>query len=154
MKQWKITARTAEDTVEIGEKLGSVLFPGAVITLSGELGAGKTTFTQGIARGLGVKKNVTSPTFTLMKNYMGRMPLNHIDAYRLENITQDLGFDEFMEADGVTVIEWADFVKDILPEDYLRGDFSINDDGSRTLVFSASGEKYQEVLDKLCTLLG
>ncbi len=154
MKQWKVTAKDALTTKDIGEKLATVLFAGAVVTLSGELGAGKTTFTQGLAKGLGITKNVTSPTFTLMKNYVGRLPLNHIDAYRLENIDQDLGFDEFMEADGVTVIEWAGFISSILPAEYLNGEFSINDDGSRTIVFTAVGEQYQEVLDRLCTLWG
>lgn len=153
MTEWEYIAASPQHTINAGEKLGALLFEGAVLTLSGELGAGKTTFTQGVARGLGVTRNVTSPTFTLMKNYQGRLPLNHIDAYRLENITQDLGFDEFMEADGVTVIEWADFIADILPEEGLNVEFHINDDGSRTLLFKATGERYQEVLEELCTQL-
>ncbi|MBR0385884.1 MAG: tRNA (adenosine(37)-N6)-threonylcarbamoyltransferase complex ATPase subunit type 1 TsaE [Erysipelotrichaceae bacterium] len=153
MEKLELTAATAKETTEIGRALGTLLSAGDVITLAGELGAGKTTFTQGIALGLGVTRRVTSPTFTLMKNYQGRLPLNHIDAYRLEDINQDLGFDEFMEADGVTVIEWAGFIASILPVERLNVDFFMNDDGSRRLCFTAVGTEYQEVLDRLCTLL-
>ena len=118
---------------------------------SGFLGAGKTTFTQGLARGLGIEKKVTSPTFTIMKEYRGRLPLYHIDAYRLENITQDLGFDEYIDSDGVCVIEWADFIRYVLPEELLNIEFTINDDDSRTLKLKAYGERYEEVIAELCT---
>jgi len=152
MKQTVLVTYSGEETREIGKKIGKLLFPGSLLTLSGELGAGKTTFTQGLAKGLGIEKNVTSPTFTIMKNYKGNLPLNHIDAYRLEDIVQDLGFDEYIEGDGVTVIEWAQFIDYILPEELLNIEFSINEDDSRNLLITAKGEKYEEVLEKLCTL--
>lgn len=150
MKEVQFIVKTAQDTMEIGEKIGYLLQGNSLLTLSGELGAGKTTFTKGLAKGLDITQNVTSPTFTIMKNYNGRMVLNHIDAYRLEDVSQDLGFDEYIEGDGVTVIEWADFIQDYLPEEKLNINFHINDDGSRTLSFKAIGQKYEEVLDKLC----
>ena len=131
--------------------MGEIVEPNTLITLSGDLGAGKTTFTQGLARGLGIEKKVTSPTFTIMKEYRGRLPLYHIDAYRLENITQDLGFDEYIESDGVCVIEWADFIEYVLPEELLNIEFTINDDDSRTLKLKAYGERYEEVIAELCT---
>lgn len=150
----KLIAERSQDTLRIAEALGTLLTEGSLLVLSGELGAGKTTFTQGLAKGLGVLRNVTSPTFTIMKNYQGRLSLNHIDAYRLENVIQDLGLDEYIDGDGVTVIEWADFIKDILPEENLDIEFQMNDDDSRTLIFSANGERYQEVLERLCMQLG
>ncbi len=152
MNELTYVCPTEEDTKALGFKLGEILEKGSIITLSGELGAGKTTFTQGLAKGLGVEKNITSPTFTLMKNYQGRLSLNHIDAYRLENIEQDLGFEEFLNSDGVTVVEWAIFIPYMLPEELLNVEITINDDFSRTIKFTAFGSAYQEVLDKLCTL--
>ncbi len=153
MERLELVSNSSEETKEIGYKLGKLLNTTSVITLSGPLAAGKTTFTQGLAKGLDITKNVTSPTFTLMKNYQGRMPLNHIDAYRLEDIEQDLGFEEYIEGDGVTVIEWSNFIEYVLPEEYLSCDIEINEDFSRKLTFKAQGNYYKEVLDKLCTLL-
>ena len=151
MKELKVITNTAEETRSLAQKLGRNIEDSFLITLSGELGAGKTTFTQGLAKGLEITRNVTSPTFTLMKNYKGRLPLYHIDAYRLEDIDQDLGFEEYIDGDGVCVIEWANFIENILPDEYLNIDLTINDDDSRTIVFRARGSKYEEVLDKLCT---
>ena len=108
MKELKVVTYAPDQTRELGKKLGSLIDGSFLITLSGELGAGKTTFTQGLARGLEITRNVTSPTFTLMKSYKGRLPLYHIDAYRLEDIDQDLGFEEYVDGDGVCVIEWSD----------------------------------------------
>lgn len=151
MKELKVITNTAEETRSLAQKLGRNIEDSFLITLSGELGAGKTTFTQGLAKGLEITRNVTSPTFTLMKNYKGRLPLYHIDAYRLEDIDQDLGFEEYIDGDGVCVIEWANFIENVLPDEYLNIDLTINDDDSRTIIFRARGSKYEEVLDKLCT---
>lgn len=151
MNELKVITNTAEETRSLAQRLGRNIEESFLITLSGELGAGKTTFTQGLAKGLEITRNVTSPTFTLMKNYKGRLPLYHIDAYRLEDIDQDLGFEEYIDGDGVCVIEWANFIENVLPDEYLNIDLTINDDDSRTIVFRARGSKYEEVLDKLCT---
>jgi tRNA threonylcarbamoyladenosine biosynthesis protein TsaE len=151
MKELLVVTKTRKETQDLACRLGEIVEPNTLITLSGDLGAGKTTFTQGLARGLGIEKKVTSPTFTIMKEYRGRLPLYHIDAYRLENITQDLGFDEYIESDGVCVIEWADFIEYVLPEELLNIEFTINDDDSRTLKLKAYGERYEEVIAELCT---
>ena len=152
MKELTLVSSTAEETRKIGERLAPLLGEGSLLTLNGELGAGKTTFTQGLAKGLGITRNVTSPTFTILKSYKGDLPLYHIDAYRLEDISQDLGFEEYMDSDGVCVIEWSGFISDILPEERLEAVLTINDDDTRTIAFKAYGERYEEVLEKLCTL--
>ena len=120
MKELLVVTKIRKETQDLAYRLGEIVEANTLITLSGDLGAGKTTFTQGLARGLGIDKKVTSPTFTIMKEYKGRLPLYHIDAYRLENITQDLGFDEYIESDGVCVIEWANFIEYVLPEELLN----------------------------------
>ena len=151
MKEWKVVTDSPQKTKALAEMIGRAVSAGTLITLSGDLGAGKTTFTQGLAKGLDIDRKVTSPTFTIMKEYKGRLPLYHIDAYRLENITQDLGFEEYIDGDGVCVIEWANFIEYVLPEQLLNIEFTINDDDSRTLTLQGHGEKYEEVISKICT---
>lgn len=152
MKGKTFITPSAADTRDLGEKLGKILPANSLLTLSGQLGAGKTTFTQGLAKGMGIEKKVTSPTFTMLKIYKGRLPLYHIDAYRLEDIDQDLGFEEYIDSDGVCVIEWSDFISGILPEERLGIDLHILEDDSRELRFTAIGEKYERLLEELCTL--
>ena len=149
MKKWKTYTDSVEETHELGNKLGSLVSENMVILLDGDLGAGKTTLTQGIAQGLGIKKNVTSPTFTIMKVYRGRMPLYHIDAYRLEGIEQDLGFEEYMDNGGLTVVEWSQFAGDILPEEHLKIRISLMEEDRREFTFEAEGEQYEELLEEL-----
>ena len=110
-------ARSVEETQAVGEALGARLGPGAVVACVGELGAGKTCFLQGVAHGLGVTTEVTSPTFVLVNVYRGRMPVYHMDAYRTESLLEvvDLGLEEMLDGDGVTLIEWADKVRPLLP---------------------------------------
>ena len=151
MKEWKVVTDSPQKTKALAEMIGRAVSAGTLITLSGDLGAGKTTFTQGLAKGLDIDKKVTSPTFTIMKEYKGRLPLYHIDAYRLENITQDLGFEDYIDGDGVCVIEWANFIEYVLPDQLLNIEFTINDDDSRTLTLQGHGEKYEEVISKICT---
>jgi tRNA threonylcarbamoyladenosine biosynthesis protein TsaE len=107
----------------LGEAVASVLQPGDVVALTGDLGAGKTTFVQGAAGGLGVDGGqVTSPTFTLVKQYRGRFPIYHLDVYRLDRIQEviDLGFEELLDPDGVAFVEWGDAIEGLLPEDHLE----------------------------------
>jgi tRNA threonylcarbamoyladenosine biosynthesis protein TsaE len=112
-----VISHSAGETRAAGERLGARLGAGAVVACIGELGAGKTCFLQGLARGLGVESPVTSPTFVLINEYRGRVPVHHVDAYRTESMTEvlDLGIEELMHGDGVTVIEWADKLLPILP---------------------------------------
>ena len=112
-------ADTADEMRLWAKRLGRLLSEGDCVTLSGGLGVGKTTFTQGLAQGLGVKKAVNSPTFTLVKEYYGRLPLYHMDLYRLEDAGEALGLEEYWDGEGVTVIEWPQVVEAYLPEDRL-----------------------------------
>ncbi len=113
----ELVSPSAEDTERAGERLAARLRPGSVVALTGELGVGKTCFVRGLARGLGVSQLVSSPTFVLVSEYQGRWPMFHVDAYRTESLTEllDLGLDEYLSGDGVTVIEWADKLSALLP---------------------------------------
>ena len=110
MTTQRVETSTADETAAAGERLAAELGPGDVVALTGALGAGKTCFTQGLARGLGVTGRAVSPTFVLVNEYRGRLPVHHVDAYRVDSLTEllDLGLDEMFAGDGVTVIEWAD----------------------------------------------
>src|SRR5699024_12294850 len=107
-------------TVHKAEELVICVRYGSVITLECDLGDSKTTFTKGFAKGLGIKRAVSSPTFTIIKEYLGNLPLYHMDAYRLEYSEEDIGFEEYFEAEGVSIIEWASFISDFLPEERLE----------------------------------
>ena len=109
----------AKDTYELGEKIGQMAKPGMVISLTGDLGVGKTVFTQGLAKGLGIEEPVNSPTFTIVQVYdEGRLPLYHFDVYRIGDIEEmdEVGFEEYVMGDGVSLIEWANLIEEILPE--------------------------------------
>lgn len=110
-------SRSPAETQRLGEALGRRLKPGDVVATIGELGAGKTCFLQGLARGLGVAETATSPTFVLINYYRGHLPVYHLDAYRTQSLTEllDLGLEEFFCGDGVTVVEWADKLLPLLP---------------------------------------
>jgi tRNA threonylcarbamoyladenosine biosynthesis protein TsaE len=118
-----MTIRTdsPDATRAVAAALGELLVGGDVILLAGDLGAGKTAFVQGLARGLGIDEPVTSPTFTIVQEYTGRLPLAHVDVYRLDRVQDlyDLGFDELVDGDGVTVVEWGDLVEQSVPADHL-----------------------------------
>ncbi|AIF42398.1 tRNA (adenosine(37)-N6)-threonylcarbamoyltransferase complex ATPase subunit type 1 TsaE [Virgibacillus sp. SK37] len=144
-----IKASTEEETKHIAEKLAVLLKPGDVITLEGDLGAGKTTFTKGLAEGLGVKRSVSSPTFTIIKEYEGELPLYHMDVYRLEYSDEDIGFDEYFNGNGISVVEWASFIEDYLPFERLEINISYIDEQSRELKFHAVGAHFEWVLNEL-----
>lgn len=145
----EIRTLSAIETQEIGKRIGLSAYDGLVILLTGDLGAGKTTFTQGLARGLGIERTISSPTFTIMKNYQGRLELNHIDAYRLENLHQDLGFEERIGTQGVTVIEWPDFIKELWPDSYIQISFEYIDEFTRNIVLQAKGYNEEHLLENL-----
>ncbi|GIV15663.1 MAG: tRNA (adenosine(37)-N6)-threonylcarbamoyltransferase complex ATPase subunit type 1 TsaE [Armatimonadota bacterium] len=143
-----ITVRThsAEQTRRLGATLAQVLQPGDIIWLRGDLGAGKTTLAQGIARGLGVNEPVLSPTFTLIREHRGRLPFFHADAYRLEGAEQaaDLGLQEYFERGGVFAIEWAEHIADALPEERLEVLLEGGADEHRLITLTAYGERYKQ----------
>ncbi|KKM11426.1 hypothetical protein SY88_09205 [Clostridiales bacterium PH28_bin88] len=139
----------------LGARVGGLLLPGDVVCLAGDLGAGKTTLAQGIAVGLGVEGPVTSPTFTIIHEYRGRIPFYHVDAYRLERPEEleDLGLEEYIFGDGVTVIEWADRVTSLLPDNYLEVSIQPLQGEGRLVTVKAVGtgpEKLVEELEKEC----
>ncbi len=140
---------SSDETMQLGEKLASLLKPGDVLTLEGDLGAGKTTFTKGLARGLGVKRTVNSPTFTIVKEYEGRLPLYHMDVYRLENSDEDIGFDEYFHGEGITVVEWATFIEDFLPTERLNVKISYQEGDSRVIEFTSNSYHYESIVNEL-----
>lgn len=109
-KTISLKSHSRSETQRIAEALGSLLKSGTLITLKGDLGAGKTTFTQGLAKGLGIEDKVNSPTFVIMKAYEGRLSLIHIDAYRLEGLDQDLGFEDYLDDEHIVIIEWSQYL--------------------------------------------
>src|SRR6266542_1194801 len=136
----------AEDMRALGEALAGVLVPGDVVALTGDLGAGKTTLVQGAARGLGVADgSVTSPTFTLVREYRGRWPVYHLDVYRLDRIQEviDLGFEELLDPDGVAFVEWGDAIEGLLPDSHLEVElWSRPEDEGRIALVSARGPSW------------
>ncbi|MFD1738210.1 tRNA (adenosine(37)-N6)-threonylcarbamoyltransferase complex ATPase subunit type 1 TsaE [Bacillus salitolerans] len=138
-----------DETKAIATKLGRQASPGDVFLLEGDLGAGKTTFTKGLAKGLEVSRNVNSPTFTIIKEYAGRLPLYHMDVYRVEDSYEDLGFDEYFYGEGVTVVEWAHLIEDQLPNEYGKIVIERMDDIKRKITFEAVGVRYEQLCEEL-----
>jgi len=150
-----LTTRSAAETQELGERLGQLLQPGHVVALVGELGAGKTCLTQGIARGLGVEGPVTSPTFIMVNEYRtaSGATFYHIDCYRFEKngVAQALviGVDELLGGDGICVVEWAERIEPLLPQERLTVTLIYVDHSSRHLRFEASGQRHVTLLQRL-----
>jgi len=132
----ELTTTSPEETEAAGARLGATLKSGDVVALTGELGAGKTVFVQGLARALGVGTAATSPTFVLVNEYRGRVPVHHVDAYRTTSLAElmDLGIEEMMDGDGITVIEWAERVEPLLPARAVRVRIAGVGDEPRTIV--------------------
>jgi len=132
----ELTTISPEETEAAGARLGATLKCGDVVALTGELGAGKTVFVQGLARALGVGTAATSPTFVLVNEYRGRVPVHHVDAYRTTSLAElmDLGIEEMMDGDGITVIEWAERVEPLLPARAVRVRIAGVGDEPRTIV--------------------
>jgi len=151
VKSLEILSNSAEQTRKIGMKLGELAAAGDVIFLVGPLGAGKTCLTQGIARGLGIHEYTASPTFVLVREYQGKLPLYHIDLYRLDRIEEvtQLGLDDYLYGNGVCVVEWADKGLSVLPEEHLLIEMQIVSPMKRKLSFMPKGTRYSEMLSKL-----
>src|SRR5690625_2176512 len=149
MNTYQIKTHSMEETMTLGSELAALLEPNDVITLEGDLGVGKTAFTKGIAKGLQISRMVTSPTFTIVKQYQGTLALNHMDAYRLEHSEEDIGFDEYFNSGGVSVVEWAQFIEDYLPPDRLAVEISYVDEYTRNLVFKPIGSHFTNIITEL-----
>ena len=146
--EYKITSYDERDTAELAENIESEKFPNMVICLIGDLGSGKTVFVKAFANSLGINEHVTSPTFNIIKEYNdGEMPLYHMDVYRLEDTKEDIGIEDYFDKSGVTIIEWADMIKNRLPEERLEIKFKIIDENTRILVLTPHGRRYEEICE-------
>jgi tRNA threonylcarbamoyladenosine biosynthesis protein TsaE len=138
-----VISRGPDETRKVGAALAELLVPGDVVSLTGDLGAGKTAFVQGAARALGVQDPVTSPTFVLVRQYRGDVPVHHVDVYRLDRVQEvlDLGFEDLLDPSGVVFVEWGDAIDALLPDDHLRVEITTGDD-SRRLSFAGRGSRW------------
>lgn len=151
----KLCIPSAEAMVELGKTIGELVHPGSIIALVGDLGVGKTTLVQGMAQGLNISENITSPTFTLIKEYSGRLDLYHADVYRLEDPEEilDLGLEELLCGDGVVVLEWADRIMHLLPEEYLEISIAMHVN-IRLVEITARGIEYTGLIEELKEVAG
>ncbi len=145
--EYRVTTKNEFDTIEIAQNFESEKFPNMIICLDGELGSGKTVFTKGIANALGIDETITSPTFTIIKEYQGELPLYHMDVYRLDGETDGVGIEEYFTKNGVVVIEWSETIKDLLPQERLDIKFKVLDENKRLLIFQPHGRKYEELCE-------
>lgn len=143
---YKVTVHDEEEMMELAQNIESEKFPNMVICLDGELGSGKTVFVKGFAQALGMKEVITSPTFNLVKEYLGgELPLYHMDVYRLNNNHQNIGIDEYFNKGAISIIEWSELISDYLPEERLQITFKIIDENTRVLVFTPYGKQYEDL---------
>ncbi len=148
----RIVLKGLKETEEFGEKLGSILKPGDIISLTGDLGAGKTTLTKSIGKGLGVEDYITSPTFTLINEYKGRINLYHFDVYRLEGSMDlyDLGFEEYIYSDGISIIEWGDKIEEALPKERINIRIEKGTElDERIIYIYGEGERFEQFIKEL-----
>ena len=149
----ELRTETAEDTRGVGEVIAPLLVPRDAVILTGELGAGKTTLVQGVARGLRIEEQVVSPTFVLVREYRGRLDLAHVDVYRLDRIQDvvDLGLEELGDGEAVLLVEWGDSVEELLPADHLTIELTnaVADAEARRIVLVASGRSWTERWERL-----
>ncbi|MEW6142017.1 MAG: tRNA (adenosine(37)-N6)-threonylcarbamoyltransferase complex ATPase subunit type 1 TsaE [Chloroflexota bacterium] len=147
----RLISRSPEQTRELGKALGKLAQWGDVFLLVGNLGVGKTCLTQGIAWGLGISEYTMSPSFVIVREYQGRLPLYHMDLYRLENVAEvaDLGLDEYFYGRGVSIVEWADRAIKLLPEDNLTGVMEYVGVDERAINLKANGGRYKKLVSDL-----
>ena len=151
-------SKSPSETIRIGKTIGSSLQAGDVVALMGELGAGKTQFIKGLAQGIGVGKSayVSSPSFTLINEYKGKIPFYHIDLYRLEEEkeAEELGLEEYFYGEGITAIEWADRIPSLLPGELLRVNIHYTGKQTRSIELVAKGKRYEELINAISSESG
>ena len=148
MEEFRITMRNEGDTVCLAQNIESEKFPNMVICLYGDLGSGKTVFAKAFGEAMGIDE-VTSSTFNIIKEYNGELPLYHMDVYRVDGNADNLGIEEYFDKGGVTIIEWADLIKEYLPEERLDIKFKVIDENTRVLVLIPHGEEYENVCEAI-----
>ena len=147
---YKYTSKSEADTIVLAQNIESEKFENMVICLNGELGTGKTVFTKGFADALEIDETVTSPTFSIIKEYLsGQMPLYHMDMYRLERNIKSTGILDYFDRDGIVIIEWADMIKDYLPEERLDIYFKALDEDTRIIKLEPHGTKYEDLCEDI-----
>ena len=147
--EYKITTNNEEETIELAQNIESEKFPNMVICLQGDLGSGKTVFAKAFAASMGIEENITSPTFTIIKEYEGSMKLFHMDVYRLSEMKEDIGITEYFTKKGVCIIEWADLIEGILPKNRLDIKINIIDENTRIFKIIPHGEKYEDLCERV-----
>ena len=145
---YKVVTRSEEETIELAQNIESEKFPNMVICLNGDLGSGKTVFTKAFASAMAIE-GITSPTFNIIKEYSGELPLYHMDVYRTDGKIDSLGLEEYFDKEGVTIIEWAEMIEDYLPKERLEIKFKIVDENTRVLVLKPYGEKYISICEEI-----
>ncbi|MBA7582250.1 tRNA threonylcarbamoyladenosine biosynthesis protein TsaE [subsurface metagenome] len=146
-----IITKSPEETKNLGKEVSKLTKPGDILAFYGELGAGKTCFIQGISQGLEVKDYVTSPSFTIINEYQGKVPIYHFDLFRLDNDEDilELGYEEYFYGEGLTVIEWAEKIEQLLPKKHLKVDIKFKDRYQRTISFISQGDRFNKFLEEL-----
>ncbi len=146
----KIITNSSEETTNLGFKIGEFLKPGDVVLLVGDLSGGKTTLTKGIGKALGVTRVINSPTFTIVKEYKGEnVTFYHLDLYRLDGLNNDFDLEDYIETDGVCVIEWPHQVDELLPSEYINVSLAIKGLNEREIIIDAKGERYERIVGEL-----
>ncbi len=150
-RRFELITKSPEESRRLGALIGNLAQPGDVLLLTGNLGAGKTCLTQGIAGGLGIKDYVMSPSFVILRELKGRIYLYHIDLYRLDNIneTANLGLDDYLYGDGICAVEWADKALNLMPKKHLRIKIDYLSENERRFVFQAKGKRYFKILNDI-----
>lgn len=148
---YKIISNSDMDTIELAQNIESEKFPNMVICMEGDLGSGKTLFTKAFAKSMGISENITSPTFNIIKEYDREegYKLYHMDVYRLSESKEDIGISEYFNKGGVTIIEWADLISDILPKDRLDIRIKIVDENKRVFYITPHGEEYEDLCERV-----
>ena len=149
MKTITVNIKSEQEMIKLGYKIGQLAYPNMVLAMNGNLGAGKTTLTKGIGEALGIKRVINSPTFTIMKIYEGTMNLYHLDVYRISNSSGDFDLEEYFYLGGISVIEWADNISDLLPIDTIYLDYLIEEDASRTITLKGDDSFIEKLVQKL-----
>lgn len=145
----EVKVNSIDKTEQLAGKLADLVNSGTVMLLNGNLGAGKTTFTQFMGKALGVKRLMSSPTFNIIKSYNGKFVIHHMDCYRLENSDEDLGFDEYFNDQDISIVEWPEFIEDFLPEEYLSVTIENKFDDTRLFTLESNGDKYDSIMEAL-----
>ena len=146
----KIYLKNEEETGEVGYRLGQLLNKGDVVCLIGDLGAGKTTITKSIAKALEVEDYITSPTFTIVNEYDGKYPLYHFDVYRISSSEDmyEIGFEEYLYGEGICIIEWANLIEDMLPDEYIKIELNYKEEG-REMILTPHGKHYENIVKEI-----